>query len=205
MKWIIMVVCVAMLAGCARNNTVASANDDVESHHLDLDNADASGVDDPLDMLVTVTTDREKNYNFGGDGYAYFFRGFVDKKNFEVDYQLYTSISSFDNMQWDAAKYLMDGNIIDKSILRVGFDVKCWRGVCWTYEDQILKLTRSDIEQWSKNDLMVRFTSSKIASNSNIEIGKDKSKEFLDAMDKTVAFLKTQNAAKNNQNNNTPK
>ena len=190
MKKLVLLGLLFTLLGCQHGMTLNESDD---NNGLDVDGVEISGVNDPLEAKASISTHEFSRPIILISGEAdWFYRGHIDKKTDIADYQLYVRFNSSQWMYWDHAKYLTLDGLKELPVVRVGSDLDCSPYGCAHYEDVIMDLDRSTLNNWrSKEDkTTIRFASTKVSGSNDIEIDPEETAKFLQAMDNVTSYLK---------------
>jgi hypothetical protein len=187
-------LCIVLLCGCHRGGASALRDDKATiqkaDDHLDVDGADINGHDDPLESKVEVKVgSKGLKYSLWG---GKFYRGYIDKKTKTTSYQLYVRSKNNQLMNWDIARYLTQEGLIEVPVVRIGKEVTCTQYGCSYFEDVILNVDRATLEKWNSANITVRFSSSTVSGNNDIDIDKDDTITFIKAMDTVIAYYSKQ-------------
>jgi len=111
----------------------------------------------------------------------YFFRGYIDKKTNNKTLQLYVITNSVGWKFWNEARILIDGELLKLEATRVSNNVDCSQYGCAHYEDMVVNLNSKILEYWrsTTEPIVVRYVSSRVSGNIDIEINKMEVLDFL--------------------------
>jgi len=178
MKAIIFALTITFLSGCSVTQLTGGTNESAIT---------VSGVNDPLESTIKVSTHGYSTPFLGtvstntGDP---FFRGFVDKKTNEKNYQLYTTIRFTDWAYWNTVKFLKDEKPVSIPSESVDNDVDCSQYGCSHYEEVVTVIDEATLDSWasSKEPVVVRYYSPRVSSSIDVELNQDEIKAFMNKM-----------------------
>jgi hypothetical protein len=90
-------------------------------------------------------------------------------------------------MYWDEARVLVNGDLKKFEATRVGSDVQCSQYGCAHYEDVLVVLDRSLLNEWASSSIpiKVRYVSSRVSNHLDIDVNPNEVKLFLENMSAT--------------------
>jgi len=190
LKKIILFLLFIVICSCRHGADIQRADD----NKFEVDDADISGLNDPLETSVVVKVGNINgfSFNFWGTGGASLYRGYIDKTSLAATYQLYIIARSFSYMNWDKVRYMSQEGLKENAVAHISSEIiNCKSGACIHKEDLILSINRQTLENLSTSDTTLRLLSSTVSERLDFEVNTDNTKKFISAMDKVISYLKT--------------